>query len=102
MRALELYHDTKYTEVIENLSDVKTGDAIGLFMGSKPDDLKHAHIGAAVVEGGKIHLLHGAKHNGQVVLELLTDVLGHERYGGVAWIKRPNVKGAVIAPAAKI
>jgi len=102
MRALELFHDKEFTEVVESLSDVKTGDAIGLFMGHRPDDLMHAHIGAAIVDRGEIHLLHGAKHNGVVVLERLSDVLSHEKYSGVAWIKRPNIKGAVIAPAAKV
>jgi len=102
MRAFELFHDTEYTKTVESLSDVRTGDAIGLFMGHRPGDLMHAHIGAAILEEGKIHLLHGAKHNGAVVLEALADVLVHDKYSGIAWIKRPIIKGAVIAPAAEI
>jgi hypothetical protein len=101
MRSFELYYDTKFTEVVENLSNVRTGDAIGLFMKDKQDDLMHAHIGAAIVNEGKIHLLHGAKHNGQVVLEQLADVLRNEKYSGIGWVKRPIKRGPVIAPAAK-
>lgn len=100
--SLELYYDRIHTQPVENnASHLRTGDIVGLCSKTQ-EDLANIHMGVALVEGEAVSVVHTARHIGKTIVQPLKEAQEYPGHAVLAWIRRPNVKGAVIAPAAKI
>ncbi|MCL5746673.1 MAG: hypothetical protein M1277_00100 [Patescibacteria group bacterium] len=92
IRSSELYKDTEYTKIINDISNVQTGDIVGLCPLDKTD-FWGIHVGIIWIDDtDTTYVVHNAKHTGALQRERIEDALKHERHNKIAWIKRPIVK----------
>ncbi|MCL5113954.1 MAG: hypothetical protein M1372_02170 [Patescibacteria group bacterium] len=89
IRSSELYQDTEYTQLVDDVSQAQTGDMIGLCPVGKTD-FKGVHVGIIWRdETGNIRIVHNARHAGFLQIQELKDVMKYPGHAKISWIKRP-------------
>lgn len=102
LRSSELYEDTEYTMRVRDLSQVETGDIIGL-RPEKKKDFRGVHEGMIWVDNeGEIYIVHNAKHLGHARIEPLGEALVFPQHEAIAWIKRPIVEDPSLLQSDKL
>lgn len=87
LRSKELAEDNQYTETVGSLTQIKTGDIIGVRYSHRTDP-KYDHVGLVLVQNGVINFLHNARHIGHTVIQPLEEAQKFAGHEVLAWIKR--------------
>lgn len=87
LRSQEMLLDSKYTDHIGNISQVKTGDIIGVRYVNRFDS-KLVHVGIALVQNDVVNFVHNARHVKHTVIQPLDEAQKFAGHEVLAWIKR--------------
>ncbi len=88
LRSSDIYEDTEYTSPVEDISEAKTGDMIGLCPEDKLD-LRGIHIGMIWIDGENINIVHNARHEGSAKIQTIDEAMQYPGHAKARWIKRP-------------
>ncbi|OGH37737.1 MAG: hypothetical protein A3B44_00520 [Candidatus Levybacteria bacterium RIFCSPLOWO2_01_FULL_38_21] len=102
LRSSDLYEDTNYTSLVEDISQAQTGDIIGLSPINK-NGFRGIHVAMIWIDDSKkIHIVHNARHTGGVRLQTLEDAMQHPEHARIAWIKRPIRENPTLLQSEKL
>jgi len=87
-RSSDLYEDTNYTNPVEGISQVQTGDIIGLCSSDKKG-FRGIHVAMVWIDGKNINVVHNARHEGFVKIQPIEEAMQYPEHARIAWIKRP-------------
>lgn len=87
LRSQELSQDQEFTEMVLDLSQVRTGDIIGVRYANRLDP-KLTHVGIALVQNEAVNILHNARHIGHTVIQPLEEAQRFAGHEVLSWIKR--------------
>ena len=89
LRSSDIYEDTAYTNLVEDISQAKTGDIIGLCSLDKKG-FRGIHVAMVWIDGKNINVAHNARHEGFVKIQPIEEAMQHPEHARIAWIKRPT------------
>lgn len=101
LRSSDIYEDTAYTRLIEDISQAQTGDIIGLCsLGKK--GFRGIHVAMVWIDGKNINVVHNSRHEGFVKIQPIEEAMQHSEHAKIAWIKRPIRENLTLLQSQKL